>query len=198
MIKKFNKRFGKDEYIINPGEIYSSNQDIVITTVLGSCIAVCLYDSDNKMAGMNHFMLPGRYEKGEILSNESARFGLNSMEYLISGLMKMGARRRNFKAKVFGGGHVFEGVSKITVPADNIEFIHDFLSLEEIPLVREDVGGSDTRKVHFLTSTAKVLMQRINSAKREVQSEKEKEKQYGKQIAQEKKEYLVGDLTVFE
>ena len=197
MIKKNNRQFNCTEFVISPGEIYSSNQPVLITTVLGSCIAVCLYDGTNRIAGMNHFMLPGRYAKGNILSSEAARFGLNSMEYLITGMMKMGADRARLVAKVFGGGHVFAGIDRITVPQDNIDFVHDFLEMEGIRIVKEDTGGRDTRKIHFLTDDGRVLLRRIPSTRGAAQ-QVAAETNYEHEVQREQKEYLIGDLTIFE
>ncbi|MDH5512633.1 MAG: hypothetical protein OEY27_05390, partial [Gammaproteobacteria bacterium] len=88
---------------IHIGGLHASHQPLLLDTVLGSCIAACLYDPVLGMGGMNHFMLPEGSDPGD---PTSTRYGVNAMELLISDLMKLGADRRRFQAKIFGGGHV--------------------------------------------------------------------------------------------
>lgn len=159
---------------IYPGEFYSSNEDLVIATVLGTCVAVALYDDQHGLGGLNHFMLAKtpQYKRAEsedfFTGHESGRYGINSMELLINDLLKKGACKRNFTAKVFGGSAVLakDGVSKIA--EDNIEFAFDFLRLEDIPVIASDVGGVLPRKILFYPATGKAYVKKIVRPDREI------------------------------
>lgn len=150
-----NPHFGKPERYIGPGEFYSSGDDIVISTLLGSCIAVSLHDPVAKVGGLNHFMLPTR--SGD---RDSAKYGVNAMELLINDLMKKGAARARFRAKVFGGGSMLSAsdAKVFDVPKMNIDFAFQFLELEGIPVDSYSVGGADPRRVYFFPASGKVLV----------------------------------------
>src|SRR5437868_283938 len=130
------------------GDVHVAHEPTLVKTLLGSCIAVCLYDPLRGIGGMNHFMLPrGREEDGA-----SPRFGVPAMETLIGGLIELGASPRRFVAKVFGGGHVLDiDESDAGVPQQNIAFVRGFLEAGGIPVVAEDLGGHAPRNVHFHT-----------------------------------------------
>jgi chemotaxis protein CheD len=158
----FNRDFSVPEKVIGPGEYFSSVDDVAISTLLGSCVAVALYDRVAQMGGLNHFMLP--VPKGTVIhphiDAQSARYGVNAMELLINDLMKKGAERKRLRAKVFGASSVlyYEQEATFNVPKMNIEFIFEFLEMERIPVDAYSVGGSLPRKVYFFPRTAKVLM----------------------------------------
>jgi chemotaxis protein CheD len=88
---------------VQPGEFYATDRDEPIVTVLGSCVAACLRDRESGIGGMNHFMLPTSGSDVGGPASASARYGVNAMELLINELIRLGARRRNLEAKVFGG-----------------------------------------------------------------------------------------------
>ncbi len=121
----------------------------VMTTVLGSCISVCLHDAVTGIGGMNHFLLPKR--DGEAGNNE--RFGAFSMELLINALLKDGASKDRMVAKIFGGASMTK--FKQNIGGKNIEFAHDFLSDEGIKIIAESCGGFEARKVRFYPVTGK-------------------------------------------
>jgi len=155
-----NDRFGIPERFIKPGEFYSSRDDVVISTILGSCISVALFDASIPVGGMNHFMLP--YPKGveaAILST-SAKYGINAMELLINDLLKMGARKDHLRAKVFGGSAVIihDKAATYDIPEMNIRFAIEFLDTEGIPVDSLSVGGRLPRKIYFFPATSRVLM----------------------------------------
>ena len=106
---------------ILPGEYFVTTRDMLLVTVLGSCVAACIRDSENGIGGMNHFMLPD--EGGKDVVSSSARYGTYAMEMLINHLLKSGARRNRLEAKVFGGGAVLESLSSSNVGARNAEFV---------------------------------------------------------------------------
>ncbi len=187
MYKKFEKRFNKTMVVINPGEYYTSTDNEIISTVLGSCIAVCLYDEVNNIAGMNHFMLVGDLRDERIFMEPSARYGIFAMEVLINDIIKKGGKKENLKAKVFGGGHVLNYKTREgNVVDNNIRFAVTFLKLEKIPIVNQDVGGYQGRKILFFTDTYKVLVKKLRSTvSKEIQQEIKQEQAYVKRLQQE-------------
>jgi chemotaxis protein CheD len=127
--------------------IASRDRSVVFTTVLGSCIAVCLFDAGANVGGMNHFLLadpaPIAGEDTRLLN----RYGLHSMELLINAMLKRGATRRGLRARIFGGATMRSGLGDIG--NRNIEFARRFLANEGIPVTSEDVGGTSARRVDF-------------------------------------------------
>lgn len=121
---------------------------VMITTLLGSCVAVCLQDPGSQVGGMNHFLLgePGKDDR--IAESDLVRYGVHSMELLINELMRNGARRDRLKAQMYGGASVVAGLGD--VGKRNIDFARRFLSEEGIPLAHSDVGGFSARRVEFL------------------------------------------------
>ena len=175
---------------INIGGLRASRNPLLLDTVLGSCIATCLYDPVAGIGGMNHFMLP---DGADPENPTSTRYGVNAMELLISHLMKLGAERRRFQAKVFGGGHVLKIRESLDgVPQRNIDFVRQFLEIEQIPVVREDVGGYQPRRVLFHTHTGKVFLKYLGN--NEAERTAEEEMVY---LISLKKQKLDGDVTLF-
>lgn len=151
---------------ILPGEWYVSDCGELIVTVLGSCVAVCLHDRRQpNIAGVNHFMLPGD-GSGHDVSHDAGRFGVHSMELLITDLQRHGAARANLEAKVFGGGSVLDSVASVHVGERNVEFALDYLRREGIPVVAKDVLGPRARKLIYDTATheARVKLVRRHEA----------------------------------
>jgi len=162
---------GVERVTINIGGLRASNQPLVIDTVLGSCIAACLYDPVSGVGGMNHFMLPEGFDPE---NPTSTRYGVHAMELLITEVMKLGGLRRRLQAKVFGGGHVLNIRESLDgVPQRNIDFVRRFLIAEQIPVMKEDVGGYQARRVLFYVNTGKVLLKHLgtNDAKRTAEEE---------------------------
>lgn len=141
------------------GDVHATPEPTVVKTLLGSCIAVCLYDPLRGVGGMNHFMLP--HSGGE--DGASTRFGVPAMEALVGALIDLGGSPRRFVAKVFGGAHVLDIVESVAgVPQQNIEFARRFLDTGGIPVLAEDVGGYGPRHVHFHTATGRVFLKRAH------------------------------------
>ena len=147
--------FQYDAVKVLPGEYYVSNEDLVIMTVLGSCIAACIWDGKARAGGMNHFMLPDGDGDG------FGRYGSYAMELLINEMLKMGARRETMQAKVFGGAQVLAGFSTMNVGERNTKFVLDYLQTERIPVVSQDVLDIHPRKVCFFPVTGKALVKRL-------------------------------------
>ena len=152
--------------MVMAGEYYATQHGEVLYTVVGSCIAACIYDEKRKVAGINHFMLPGMVRPDEIRSSEVGRYGMFAMELLIGELIKLGAQRGNLRAKLFGGGNILNfRKSDGDVNVSNISFGRKFLELECIPTVREDLGGSTGRKILFFSDGYRVLLKRFDIKK---------------------------------
>ncbi|HCY14946.1 MAG: chemotaxis protein CheD [Curvibacter sp. GWA2_64_110] len=148
--------FQYDAVKVLPGEYFVSSDDLVIMTVLGSCIAACIWDNKMRIGGMNHFMLPdGDGADG------SGRYGSYAMELLLNEMIKLGARRETMQAKVFGGGAVMAGFTTMNVGERNTKFVLDYLATERIPVVSQDVLDIHPRKVCFFPVTGKALVKRL-------------------------------------
>lgn len=148
--------FQYDAVKVLPGEYFVSNEDLVIMTVLGSCIAACIWDARARVGGMNHFMLPDG-DAAEV----SGRYGSFAMELLINEMLKVGARRETMQAKVFGGAQVMAGFTSLNVGERNTKFVMDYLATERIPVVSQDVLDIYPRKVCYFPVTGKALVKRL-------------------------------------
>ncbi|MHB8835663.1 MAG: chemotaxis protein CheD [Candidatus Methylomirabilia bacterium] len=143
------------------GEYRVSRTPEVLYTLLGSCVAVCLFDAAAGIGGMNHILLPGRAED-EGRFEDVARFGLDAVELLVRSLVDTGAARRRLAAKLFGGGHVIRHMDEVTSPGfRNVRFINEVMKKERIPVVGADLGGYEARKVWFRTDTADAILKRV-------------------------------------
>jgi chemotaxis protein CheD len=157
----YDRAFDTDAAKILPGEYFYTPKDMVIVTVLGSCVSACIRDRVSGIGGMNHFMLPNDGgDQGGILS-ASMRYGTYAMEILINELLKSGAKRENLEAKVFGGGHVLQGFIAINVGERNAQFVKDYLKTEKIRIVAEDLEDIYPRKVYFFPRSGKVLVKKL-------------------------------------
>jgi chemotaxis protein CheD len=148
--------FQYDAVKVLPGEYFVSSEDLVIMTVLGSCIAACIWDGRARVGGMNHFMLPD----GDA-SDGSGRYGSFAMELLINEMLKLGARRETMQAKVFGGAQVMAGFTSMNVGERNTKFVMEYLGMERIAVVSQDVLDIHPRKVCFFPVTGKALVKRL-------------------------------------
>ncbi|HBE80225.1 MAG TPA: chemotaxis protein CheD [Firmicutes bacterium] len=146
---------------IYSGEYYiSDDPHVVIYTLLGSCIAVCLYDELNCIGGMNHFMLPQAVE-GQHL--KEGCYGLQSLELMIKDLLNQGARYQNLKAKIFGGGKMVGFSSqKNDISLANIRFALKYLESKQIPIIAKELGGTLGRKIYYVLADHSVYVQRLN------------------------------------
>ena len=156
----YDRTFDRDAAKILPGEYYFTGKDMLIVTVLGSCVAACIRDRVSGIGGMNHFMLPDSGDSDSPVS-ASMRYGTYAMEVLINDLLKAGARRENLEAKVFGGGNVLRGFVAINVGERNAQFVREFLKAENIRVTAEDLNDIHPRKVYFFPRTGKVLVKKL-------------------------------------
>jgi chemotaxis protein CheD len=155
---------------ILPGEYFATADGTAITTLLGSCVSVCLFDRGSSVGGMNHFMLP----QVMLGSNAtrcadpgtagctnvcSARYGACAMRHLLLRLEELGASRSRLQAKLFGAGRVMAGMTDIGMK--NSEFALGYLQERGIPVVASDLGGFCPRKVTFFPATGRALVKRL-------------------------------------
>jgi chemotaxis protein CheD len=157
----YDRTFDRDAAKILPGEYYYTGKDMLIVTVLGSCVSACIRDRVTGVGGMNHFMLPDGGGDLDSPISASARYGTYAMEILINDLLKAGARRENLEAKVFGGGAVLRGFSAINVGERNAEFVRKFLKVENIRIIAEDLNDIHPRKVYYFPRSGKVLVKKL-------------------------------------
>jgi chemotaxis protein CheD len=150
----YEPRFGTEAVKVLPGEYFVAGEDIPIMTTLGSCIATCLCDRQAGVGGLNHFLLADG-------DDGSGRYGAYAMELLINAMMKRGASRSSLEAKVFGGGQVLAGVTRMNIGERNTRFVLEYLRAERIPLISKDVLDIYPRKVCFLPASGQALVKRL-------------------------------------
>lgn len=179
--------------IIMPGESFAAWAPTEISTLLGSCVSACLWDSRLKIGGMNHFMLPEAPGAARGLGDatKSMRYGLYAMECLINELMHMGARRDTLVAKVFGGANITGVLSTQHVGRRNAEFVSEFLWNDKIKTAAADLGGLHSRRVKFNTQTGGVRVERVASADSIAARQ---EKKYSETLNQDP---VTGDIVFF-
>jgi len=158
---RYSTTFKREACVIMAGEYHVGFGERLIETVLGSCVAVCLWDQSNRIGGMNHFMLPG---EDTSLENVSGRYGLYSMELLINDMMHRGSRRSLLTAKVFGAANVMTGLGRNrSVSVANETFIRQLLINEGIPISVADLGGDSGRRIAYFLDTGKVKVRRLGA-----------------------------------
>lgn len=126
---------------------------VLLSTLLGSCIAVCLHDGTAKVGGMNHFLLGQPDADHQVASADLQRYGLHAMELLINAMMQQGAMRHRLRAHIYGGATMVAGLGRIGDA--NAEFARRFVETEGIAIGHIDVGGRRARKVEFLAHEGK-------------------------------------------
>jgi chemotaxis protein CheD len=195
MIKNNTSKFGKPLYILYPGDYFATLDDCVLGTVVGSCVAVCLYDTERGIGGMGHFIVPGAIGTEGIIVDEIARSGITSMEFLLGEIVKLGGDRRYLRAKIFGAGYL-GGKGKMKNIADgNIRFIYEYFTLEKIIVDRSDLGEDFRRRIYFSPKDGVVYRQILKN--NEDSSEFVKlEKEYIDTVFRNKKR--TGRVVLFE
>ncbi|MCA8094544.1 chemoreceptor glutamine deamidase CheD [Burkholderia anthina] len=157
----FDHHFERPGVKLLPNEFYTTSEDMVLMTVLGSCVAACLHDPFAGIGGMNHFMLPDDGADAGAAASESMRYGAYAMEVLINELIKAGGRRERFEAKVFGGAAVLAGMTTINIGDRNADFVRRYLALERIRITAEDLQGVHPRKVAFMPHTGRAMVKKL-------------------------------------
>ncbi|MEO6148413.1 MAG: chemoreceptor glutamine deamidase CheD [Sulfuriferula sp.] len=188
----YDRTFDCEAAKILPGEYYYTGKEMLIVTVLGSCVAACIRDRITGIGGMNHFMLPDSGNEADSPLSASMRYGAYAMEVLINQLLKAGARRENMEAKVFGGGNVLRGFTTINVGERNAQFVRDFLRTENMRIVAEDLNDIHPRKVYFFPRSGKVLVKKLKQLNNYTLVKREQE--YASQL---KISPVSGDIDLF-
>ena len=169
----YDAHFRNEAVKVLPGEFFVHDEDMLVMTTLGSCIAACLWDRDKRVGGMNHFLLPeGSGSPGTF--SDSGRYGSFAMDLLIGEMVKRGATRAGMEAKIFGGGAVISGMNTINVGERNTAFVLDYLRTERITVVSKDVLDIYPRKVCFLPQSGKAMVKRLASANTEALAAQER------------------------
>jgi chemotaxis protein CheD len=157
----FDNHFERPGVKLLPNEFYTTSEDMVLMTVLGSCVAACLHDPLAGIGGMNHFMLPDDGADAGAAASDSMRYGAYAMEVLINELIKAGGRRERIEAKVFGGAAVLAGMTTINIGDRNADFVRRYLALERIRITAEDLQGVHPRKVAFMPRTGRAMVKKL-------------------------------------
>lgn len=140
---------------IHVGQIHIDRAPMAISTILGSCVGVCIYDAKLSIGGMNHYLLP--FWNGQGL--QSPKFGNISIVKLIEAMQERGSRIENMEAKIFGGASMnITKTQKMMIGEKNILVAKEILKEYKIPIVAEDVGGQNGRKIQFNLERGKVLL----------------------------------------
>lgn len=145
----------------------SGDPAMQLSTILGSCVAVCLHDPVCKIGGMNHFLLPFGQEEG---TNRPVRYGVFAMEMLINALMKEGAKKNRLQAKLFGGARISADLRDIG--QSNAAFARSFLATENIECLAESLGGTNARRLLYQPATGNARMLLVPSSSVEVERPK--------------------------
>ena len=188
----YDRTFDCDAAKILPGEYYYTGKDMLIVTVLGSCVSACIRDRVSGLGGMNHFMLPDGGGDTSSPVSASMRYGTYAMEVLINQLLKAGARRENMEAKVFGGGAVLRGFTAMNVGERNAAFVMSYLKTEKMRVVAEDLNDIYPRKVYFFPRTGKVLVKKLMQSHNDTLAKRELD--YAKRL---KVQPVGGEIDLF-
>jgi chemotaxis protein CheD len=161
----FSQKFQKQAVRLGPCHMYITSQlDEMLETVLGSCVTACIRDSQAGVAGINHFMLPATDQPRSNDLMTTLRYGNHSMDLLIEGLMRRGAKSHRLEIKVFGGANVMPGP---VVGEANAEWVLRYLQDRKLPVAAQHLGGSLARSVHYFPATGLVLLQQLEPNKTE-------------------------------
>ena len=153
--QSFKDRRAPGSIRVQPGEFHvTSDPNLTVVTVLGSCVSACIRDPRTGFGGLNHFMLPESElgDWGGVLSQ--MRYGNHAMEALINAVLKSGCARQDLEIKLFGGANMYEGLSQ--VGSKNARFALDYLDNEGLRYQARDLGGNKGRRIHYQPSTGKV------------------------------------------
>lgn len=143
IVEAATQRPFKRVHVVQGEHFVTSDPDIMLTTILGSCVAVCLRDAVVGCGGMNHFLLP----EGKADGDAGRRYGAYAMELLVNEIQRMGGRRERMEAKLFGGARMFDGLSD--VGAANAAFAEKFMRDEGIRVMGGSLGGVGARRIQY-------------------------------------------------
>jgi chemotaxis protein CheD len=159
----FDRDFDCTAVKLLPAEYYVTDAGVLLTTVLGSCVAACITDVEAGVAGMNHFMLPDDAEADARDQVESMRYGAYAMDVLIAELLRAGARRERLRAKVFGGAAVLANMTMLNIGGRNADFVLRYLEKQRITIAAQDLRGLHARRVCLLPATGKAVVRKLRA-----------------------------------
>ncbi|MSP37959.1 MAG: chemotaxis protein CheD [Deltaproteobacteria bacterium] len=153
------KNAAHEKLYLHPGQLFASRQSHAVTTILGSCVAVCLWDAVKKIGGINHYLLPAFTGDGVA----SPRFGNVAIAELIEQLTALGCRKRDLQAKLFGGACVIAAFRNRATHLgwENVQTAEKILEREDIPVIGQDIGGDKGRKLIFHTDDGSAWVKRL-------------------------------------
>jgi chemotaxis protein CheD len=157
----FDREFGLAAVKLLPGEYYVTSENMVLTTVLGSCVSACVRDSTSGIGGMNHFMLPDDADPPCSDPVAAMRYGAYAIRVLLQELLRAGARRERLEAKVFGGGAVLANMTLLNIGERNADFVLRFLQTERIRIAAQDLRGKLPRRINFFPLTGRVAVRKL-------------------------------------
>lgn len=186
---------------VMPGGVYwSRDEEEIICTGLGSCVAACIWDEEQHIGGVNHFLLPfdntnqlRHWHPDEEVVSTASRYGSHAMEMLINALVSHGAIRQNLKVKLFGGAKMMGHISMIG--QKNIEFVRCYVTQEELKVIAEDLGGDTPRKVMFEPTTGRAWIKKLPFS--EVNKIHREEEKYASQLDKESHRNHDDDVELF-
>jgi len=132
---------------------------IEFSTVLGSCVATCLFDPEVRIGGMNHFLLSEPPASLAATTAVDEHYGVYLMELLVNQMLARGARKSRLKAHLYGGANVNRNMMRIG--SANAEFAQAFLRREGIVVMREDLGGTCARRVDFRPASGQIRFRTV-------------------------------------
>lgn len=144
---------------LHPGQVFTTTESLIVTTILGSCVAVCVWDPAARIAGINHYLLPSTPLRG----STDLRFGNVAIERLLDDMAGRGAKVQRLVAKVFGGACVignFTGKQR-AIGAANVDVARELLAKHDITIVGEQTGGARGRKLHYHTAGGSAYVKEI-------------------------------------
>lgn len=146
-------------FYLHPGQLFVSPETYAVTTILGSCVSVCLWDPSTKIGGINHFLLP--VDGGD--DQSSLRFGNLAVRELIEEVLTAGGEQGRLKAKLFGGACVLEAFRNREnhLGSKNVQIAREVLNSADIPIIGQDVGGHRGRKLIFHTDNGSAWVKQL-------------------------------------
>ena len=182
---------------IGPGE-WAIERHRPIATLLGSCVAVCLFDTAVPIAGMNHFMLP-QMKKGAHADEDMLLAGDACMEALLNAMLKQGAARHRIRAKAFGGGTVIDSnlPNSLSIGKKNADFTRDWLEREGIPLIASDFLGPWSRKVLLVPANGDAYCKRVTSSLIKTETLRREQEAYAESLHRQEASTMTKKIELF-
>ncbi|MCX6077505.1 MAG: chemotaxis protein CheD [Campylobacterales bacterium] len=147
---------------IHVGEFYIGVRPTEISTILGSCVSVCIYDKAEMIGGMNHYLVPLWNGNGL----QSPKYGNIAIHRLVEGMLNIGCKLNNMEAKIFGGANVIDTIAQenMMVGRKNIIIAKEILNEYKIPIIAQDVGGGQGRRILMVSDSGKILLKYIKES----------------------------------